>query len=716
MRGVASSMQRPAQGKHGFEARSLPWPKTYQIAIGFFLLFFLYVWLRIEPAVEYQSSALVFQLTLPFLKSFLERPGGLLDYTAAGMSQLNYYNWLGALAFTLLAWLLWLVTRRVLGTVAGVSSGAAAFGVPFLLLLLRDRYDCPALDMGTGLLAAVALALVYSRLLPSGVRPSSGAATSGRSRAGSDQSVVAAPEDGRTPALSRLRSSTWLRLAACWGASWLLFYLAGAWPCVVLLLLIGLFEGLHQHRKCLGLAYALPLPVAVWWLVRLHELNQAALLNPWCKRTEDWILGGALYLFVPLAGVFSAVAALPSLKSENRNPKSDTNPKHERGNVQDGRPGLRRAAGASRAPAAATSAPHSDAAFRALGHSLFGVAPGFGSRISVLGLCLLGWVLVWFGLATPRKQVAEMDYYTRRGDYERVLAVARRLPGDQMEFPSEVRLHLALYHTGRLGQDLFSYRNQSQWELLPGLGGGLTSCRAQSRTLMELGLVSEAEHLAHEALENDGERPELLQRLAQVNVLKDRPKAARVFLNVLSTVPFQESWARSWLRSLDQDPRLTGNPELQAIRSLMPTNDLAHEALPAEGLLVQLLRCNSTNQMAFEYLMAKFLMDSQLNKFVERLGQLDNFKYASLPRHYEEAVLLYETLSHKPVDMHGRSIRPETAERFRRFMDAMNQHVMDTEQGRQTMTRDFGDTYWYYFFGRRAAASLQPKMNTDEHR
>jgi hypothetical protein len=34
----------------------------------------------------------------------------------------------------------------------------------------------------------------------------------------------------------------------------------------------------------------------------------------------------------------------------------------------------------------------------------------------------------------------------------------------------------------------------------------------------------------------------------------------------------------------------------------------------------------------------------------------------------------------------------------------MNQRALDTDEGRQTMARDFGDTFWYYYFGRRSAA------------
>ena len=251
--------------------------------------------------------------------------------------------------------------------------------------------------------------------------------------------------------------------------------------------------------------------------------------------------------------------------------------------------------------------------------------------------------------------------------------LAGNLTRDQMDVASEVRLHRALYHTRRLGEEAFSYTNQIGWEVLPALGGGLDSCRPQSRTMLELGLVSEAEHLAHEALESEGERPELLRLLAEVNLLKERPRAAQVFLRVLNQVPFQQSEARLWLSNLEGDPQCLANVELAAVRPLLLTNDLAHQAFPAEGLLVQLLRCNPTNRMAFEYLMAHYLMKLELDKVVDRLWQLEAFKYQGIPRHYEEALLLYEQARGSHLELAGRKVRPETMERFRRFTDAMSQ-------------------------------------------
>jgi hypothetical protein len=689
-------MHRPVDGKSGLRARSLPWPGPAQIAVAFPLLFFLYVWFRIEPAVEYQHSSPVFLLTRSFLGPFLEYPGGLLDYTAAGLSQLNYYNGLGALVFTALGGLLWLGTQKVLARVTGTDSCAASFVIPFLLLLLRERYYWPVLAMSTGLLTAIALALVYFSLFgnprptPSTPKPLSkkeasesspdrepsrlAAASTAPGRWGFQRILtccgVLRAGTARGPTLNlmaplrRAGRGAWLRLCVCWIVSSLLFYIAGAWPCALFLVLIGLYEGRQGHQKWMVLACALPVPVAAYWLIVFRDLDLVKLLNPWCKGTEGWLLGGALYLFLPLACGLSSIGDR----------------------------------------AAVRPAPEARHAARKLSPRSRWYETGAMKRALMGGLCVLGWGLVWFGLAAPQKRIAELDYYSSRGDYERVLAVARAMPREQMDVSSEARLHLALYHTGRLGQDVFSYRNQTGWDLLPGLKGGMESCRAQCKTLLELGLVGDAEHLAHEALENEGERPELLRVLAQVNVLKDRPRAARVFLNVLGQIPFHRGWAKNWLRNLEGNPRLTGNPELDAIRPLMPTNDLAHQALPAEGLLVQLLRCNPTNHMAFEYLMAEYLMNGEVNKLADRLGQLDNFKYAGIPRHYEEAALLRQQMSGAPVELHGRSFRPETIERFRRFTDAMNQRVLDTDEGRRAMAREFGDTFWYYYFGRRSGA------------
>src|SRR4051812_45564640 len=108
-------MRRPSIRKPGSKTLSSARLNHGLIGGALLLFFFLYVWLRIEPAVEYQHSGPVFLLTSSFLSSFLKYPGGALGYAAVLLSQCDYYSWLGALVYTLLAGLLFLSARHWLG-------------------------------------------------------------------------------------------------------------------------------------------------------------------------------------------------------------------------------------------------------------------------------------------------------------------------------------------------------------------------------------------------------------------------------------------------------------------------------------------------------------------------------------------------------------------------------------------------------------------------
>ncbi len=310
--------------------------------------------------------------------------------------------------------------------------------------------------------------------------------------------------------------------------------------------------------------------------------------------------------------------------------------------------------------------------------------------------------MVWFGVDASAKARAQVEYFTVAGEYGKVPSIAAGISRTDLDPATEIRLQSALYHTGRLCEDLFSFRNQSTWTVLPGLSVGIEACRAQSRVLLELGFVSDAEHYAHEALEVEGAKPEILRLLASVNLLKQRPKAARVFLTVLSQVPFQRSRAEAWLRALPNDPPPPDGSELARIRSCMFTNDLPHDSLPAEPLLRQLLYRNETNRMAFEYLMAHYLTRLQTDKIIEVLPAFELMGYRQLPRHIEEAILLHEKVLNKKVELRSCKIRPETSERFQRFSADLDRKLEQTEEGRRELTRDFGDTFWYFYLARKS--------------
>lgn len=595
------------------KAKTVPWLVPATFLVAFFPGVFCYVLWRVSPAFEYHVAGPFLLLEPSLFKSGL-KPAGLLELAGALLAQLNYQNWSGALAFTLLAVLAWRLTRTVLREVTACSADIAALTPVFLLLALRNQHGHTTTTVGLGLLGALAGAAACFRWLPHAKWP---------------------------------RATAWLLVSAA-------FLVTGGFgPALTFSALVLLFEGLRERRWTLGLT---PLAGAATATLALHLFGTGPGLSS--RMDTPLLLAIAVYLCVPTLAL--ALQMLTRISAPEPQPSRPG--KHERKRIAHATP------------------PHHRPI---LGHALAG------------GLLVAGAALVWFTFDGQRKAAAAIDYHFDRGHFDHVLQVAVKQTG--LDLPAQIRMHRALYHQGRLPEDLFSYPNQLGAEPLPGVIGGINSCRAQTRALLEMGLVSDAEHLAHEALEMEGERPDVLLDLAEINVLKDRPVAAGMFARVLRKVPFQAASAQQLPAGLDRDACRMECARLDAIRPLMVTNDLPHEGLPTEALLTHYLQFNPTNRMAFEYLMAHYLLTLDLRKLVDRLWQLDNFSYPHIPRHYEEALLLYQNLSGARIEL-SRPVRPETAQRFAAFSEAMRQKLYSTPAGQAQLAREFGDTYWYYYY------------------
>lgn len=593
-------------------AKAVFWlvPVTFLAAV--FLAVFGYVLWRVSPAFEYHVSGPFLLLEPSLFKSGL-KPAGLLELAGALLAQLNYQNWSGALAFTLMAVVAWLLTRIVLQQITKRSAGVAALVPVFLLLALRNQHGHTTATVGLGLLGALTAATACFRWLPHA---------------------------------KWLRPTAWLLVSAA------LLLTGGFGPALTFSALVLLFEGLQKKRWTLKLA---ALAGAATATLALHLSGMGPGLNS--RLDTPLLLAIAVYLCVPTLALSLRMLTRTAAPEPQPNPTG----KHERKRIEHAVPMHHRPI---------------------LGQALAG------------GLLLAGAALVWFTFDAQRKAAAEIDYHFDHGNFDRVLQVAAKQTG--LDLPAQIRMHRALFHQGQLAENLFTYPNQLGIQPLPGVAGGIISCRAQTRALLEMGLVSDAEHLAHEALEMERERPDVLVDLAEINVLKDRPVAAGMFANVLRKVPFQAAAARQLLAGLD-DACPSKSTRLDGIRPLMVTNDLPHEGLPTEALLIHYLQFNPTNRMAFEYLMTHYLLTLDLRKLVDRLWQLNNFSYPHVPRHYEEALLLYQNLSGARIEL-SRPVRPETAQRFAAFSEAMRQKLYSTPAGQAQLAREFGDTYWYYYY------------------
>ncbi len=213
---------------------------------------------------------------------------------------------------------------------------------------------------------------------------------------------------------------------------------------------------------------------------------------------------------------------------------------------------------------------------------------------------------------------------------------------------------------------------------------------------MAIGCLNEAEQTACEALEVRGPRHYVLRDLIMINIVKDRPEAARVFLNMLSRDVIHRRWAQDCLKRLNESPRLDSDEEVSRMRQVMLREDRI--LLAGVGLLDLLLEENPKNRMAFEYRMAYWLLTCQLEKIGEQGPAMRELGFDGIPSNYAEALLINWQLSGKEPTLGDWRIDTQTMDRFRAFVELTGSQTRDPAALAQLTS----GTYYEYFFAQNA--------------
>jgi hypothetical protein len=350
-----------------------------------------------------------------------------------------------------------------------------------------------------------------------------------------------------------------------------------------------------------------------------------------------------------------------------------------------------------------------------------GISGWFEWAVGTVFVLLLAVRAGTYVLDRELKGALEVDYCVEHQLWNDVLVKTANMPLPAYSPYVNHDVNLALYHTGRLPDQMFAYPQPYRPLLtINQLASDLFMYRTYSRMrkpcdlLLELGRVNEAEHLA---LEMQEMRPSggTLKRLALVEMIKGQSVVARVFLNVLRDDLVWGRWAEGYLQLLATDPDLAGDEEIQRIRRLMIVKDdlsLTNRLIPGGGnvvdttiYLLKLLERNSQNRMAFEYLMAIYLGRGNLAAAIESLSFLEKFSYPAVPPLYEEAALIYGSQHREDIKVtksgvffRGRRISEPTMNKFRRFQAIVIPCGGPNEKAKSAMARELGDSYFYYFF------------------
>ena len=103
--------------------------------------------------------------------------------------------------------------------------------------------------------------------------------------------------------------------------------------------------------------------------------------------------------------------------------------------------------------------------------------------------------------------------------------------------------------------------------------------------------------------------------------------------------------------------------------------------------------------MDYMYGMAGLLLSKNLDSFVQKFNTYHHRNFSTIPRHFQEALLLSRFLKKQPSDIPGGPIITEQVKtQFSEFSRVMQQHGKNVPAARAALKDKLGNTYFYYYF------------------
>jgi hypothetical protein len=314
----------------------------------------------------------------------------------------------------------------------------------------------------------------------------------------------------------------------------------------------------------------------------------------------------------------------------------------------------------------------------------------------VLLLVAMGIIITATGDPSARNH-AQLNYYLYTKQWRKLLLEAEKRPVDKFGQAYTHIVNRALFHEGRLLDDMLAFPQDVRGLLMnnPGENDNRSLFRRwvwSGWTLFELGLMNNAENITYEAVTRVSHYPEGLRLLAFIHIVKGMPGAARTFLNALRKDFVYRPGADSCLHCMQKDSALSSNAEIVCARARMPLKDAVGGIM-----LRELCERDPGNRMAFEYMVAEYLLTRNLDSLSSSIHYFKSFNYTVVPRLCEEA-LVVKAFAEGNTDIQSQvSVRAGTLERFARFSEILERHNGSIQEARDELASLFGDSYFFYY-------------------
>jgi hypothetical protein len=322
--------------------------------------------------------------------------------------------------------------------------------------------------------------------------------------------------------------------------------------------------------------------------------------------------------------------------------------------------------------------------------------PIFSFIIQVIVIIILTALTVKFAIVHEQAFINKVKYLSYNKEWEKLLKLVEKNPSNDRF----VNFHInrALYHTGRLADNMFDYpQTWGKHALFMGEIVIRTILMDNSDLYFDMGHIRAAQHWAYEAQTIYENSPRVLKRLVLTNIILGNYKPASSILGILRCSIINKGWAEYYQQCIDDPAKLENDFLIQNKHDLTPTTIFFMDRTNVNYDLLYMLEDNGKNKMVFEYLMAYYLLSNDIGNVVKNLRYLKVLGYRKIPRIYEEALLVYfSKMGIKRINLGGYAISENTIERYKDYALIVHRNNNDIQAAHDELLNVHGNTYWFY--------------------
>ena len=230
--------------------------------------------------------------------------------------------------------------------------------------------------------------------------------------------------------------------------------------------------------------------------------------------------------------------------------------------------------------------------------------------------------LVWRNSNLKAEKVMQYDFMACHQQWNRILeTINDKKPNNQIGVTVQ---NLALAMHGMLLDHMFEYNQNSIHGLLPDVKTDATSPMPTAEAFYHLGMINVAQRTvfeAQEAILDFQKSARCYKRLAQTNLINGNYEVARKYLMALQKTLFYREWANETLSLLGNEKAIAKHPEYGRLRQSNYEEDFYFSDHVTPEMLESLYSKNTDNRMAYQYLLAYYLLTGDLESYNHIMSQ-----------------------------------------------------------------------------------------------